>query len=384
MYYLRFLNHVSILIILILFCTAQNTVCATGNQSFTCGVILPLSGDLNISGTYLLQGIQLAADEINMRGGMAGHQVHLCITDDQGDPEKALSLFQKMQTDGIPVVIGSYTTDTTLLMAEETKNTKDIMLISPRANGKDLYGISPRFYQVHAPFYAVAQFVSDWLSHTAVRVSIIYVDDEYGKSVKEEIRSNLEKRSVLITGIEPVSMEEMDYSVLVRRILDGAPDSMVIIVYDSVQIPIIRNLYESGFRGQIMLTESGFISSFKDTIPDLPSKFSLFTVTSNTNLVPGDHTNRFVSSYKERFGQNPEKTIAGYGYDSMMVIADAIRLGYENGNISTRMILNGLNGTRYYGVTGPKVFDSHQAAIPALDHWIFKDGDFVLLTTTLR
>jgi len=381
------LPFVFLLIILCIICIIQTPGCAADNQSFTCGVILPLSGELHASGTTLLQGIELATDEINNNEGVAGYQMNLRIADDQGDPLKALSLFKEMQADGIPVVIGSYTTSITLPMAEETKNSDDIILISPRANGELLYGISPRFYQMNAPVFSITHFVSDWLSYTAEHVAVIYIDDEYGRSVLSGIRTGLDNSPVLITGTLPITGEDTDdtgFSVLIDPLLDNAPDAVVISVYDSRQIPIIRSLSDAGFRGQVILTETGFINTLESEESEVLSKFSLFLLPSNSYLVPGELTDRFVKSYKERFGQDPERTIAGYGYDSMMVLAYAIRLGLVNGTVSADSIQKGLDDSRYYGVSGPKTFDSHQAVPPALDRWFFKDGRFTLLSTSLN
>lgn len=358
-------------------------VSATENATITCGVILPLSGDSNISGTELLNGIQLAADEINTNGGAAGYRINLRIADDQGDPQKALSYFKEMQAEGIPIVIGSETTVLTLPMAEETKNTKGTLLISPQANGEVLYGISPLFYQVNPPIFSLAQFVSEWLVYTSDRTAVIYIDDEYGRSVLKNIKAGLKNSTIPITDAEPVTHEDTDYAALSEKILNSAPDAIVIIVYDSRQIPIIRNLTGAGFRGQVILTESGEMDTLEKEESDVLAKFPLFTISSNTNLVPGSHSDHFVTSYRERFGQDPAKGTAGYGYDSLMVIADAIRLGSEGGNISAKTIQKGLEASRYYGVTGPKVFDSHHAAGTALDRWGFRNGSFELMTLSL-
>ena len=371
------------LIILCIICTVIIPVSGTENQSFTCGVILPMSGDLNASGTTLLRGIEMATDEINKNGGAAGYQIVLRIGDDEGSPEKARSLFKEMQSDGVPVVIGSYTTSLTLPMAEETKQSEDIILISPRANGEPLYGISPWFYQMNAPSQAVTQFVSDWLSYTAQRVAVIYIDDEYGRSVLSGIESGLLHSPVIITGTQPVSVEDSDFSGFFNTLLNDAPDTVVISVYDSRQIPIIRSLSDAGFRGQVILTETGFIDTLQREESEVLSKFSLFLIPSNSYLVPGERTDRFMKLYQDRYGQDPRRTIAGYGYDSMMVLAYAIRLGSENGNVFAQSLQKGLDESRYYGITGPKAFDSHHTAVPVLDRWIFKDGNFSLLTTSL-
>ena len=99
-----------------------------------------------MAGKDLLKGIKLATDEINQNQSISGYLVNLSISDDGGDPEKALSLFEQMQSEKIPIIIGSYTTSLTLPMAEKTKNSDQTILISPQANGEDLYGISPQFF----------------------------------------------------------------------------------------------------------------------------------------------------------------------------------------------------------------------------------------------
>lgn len=376
------MNNTLLLTIVLGVCIASTPVLAAENTTFTCGVILPLSGDAGASGTDVLNGIQLAADRINMNGGAAGYQIDLRIADDQGDPEKALSLFQEMVTDGIPVVIGSKTTNLTLPMAKMTKDTKGTVLISPRANGEPLYGISPRFYQVNPPIFSLAKFISKWLGYTSDRIAVVYVDDEYGQSFLKNIKAGLSNSSIPITGTEPVT-KDTDYSALSHRIITGAPDTIVLCLYDSRQIPILVNLSDTGFRGQVILTESLFIDTLETEESDVISKFSLFTISSNSYLVPGSRSDDFVASYTERFGKDPSRSTAGYGYDSMMLIADAMRLGAEKGNISAVTIQKGLDASSYYGVSGPKVFDSHHAVITAMDRRVLKDGKFELMETSL-
>lgn len=308
-------HNIMLFTIVIIMWITQTPVLAAENSTTTCGVILPLSGELNVLGTDLLQGIELAADDINKNGGVTGHQIDLRIADDQGDPQKALFLFQDMETAGIPVVIGSCTTVLTLPMAEETNNAPGTILISPQANGEALYGISPWFYQVNPPVFPLTKFISEWLSYTTDRVAIIYTDDEYGKSILNNIRTNLNNTSVPITSTEPITSNNSDYSALSQRVLDNAPDTVVIVVYDSREIPILRNLTKAGFRGQIILTETVLMDTLVKSEPDVLSKFSLLTISANSNLVPGSHTDQFVASYQKMFGQDPTRNIAGYGYD---------------------------------------------------------------------
>jgi ABC-type branched-subunit amino acid transport system substrate-binding protein len=289
-----------------------------------------------------------------------------------------------MQEEEIPVVIGSYTTAITLPMAKETLLSNKTILISPRANGEEIYGFSPRFYQINPPIHALSNFISEWVKYSSDRTAVIYVDDTYGRSLLNQIKSSLSNNSISLSGSFPVTSENTDYLAFSQNILDIAPDTIVISVYDNRQIPIISNLSEAGFRGQIILTESSLLDTLDEEIPDDIARFALFSISSYTNLVPGEESDQFVSTFQSTYGEDPSRTLAGYGYDSLMVIDNAIRLVKKgNETISTDLIQKGIENSRYYGVTGPKTFDSHNAAGAAMDRWGFQNGSFELMTISL-
>jgi len=356
---------------------------AVAEENLTCGVILPLSGESGTTGTDLLHGIEIAAHELNERSHQTGLKVDLRVADDEGSPERALTLFREMQHDKIAVVIGSYSTTLTFPMAKETLNSDTTLLISPQANGEALNGISPLFFQVNSPVFPLARFVADWLVYTADRPAVIYTDDEYGRSMMNHLTGLPASSSLSGRDFYPVPEGETDYAAFVKSVINGAPDAIVIIIYDSRQIPLIRNLSEAGYRGQVLLTESSYIQTLGQDETDALSRFPLCTISSYTNLVPGTHTDRFVSMYSEKYGTEPNMTLAGYGYDSLMIIADSLQRPGRQGNITAEQIRKSLQSSRYYGVTGPKVFDSHNVPTGAIDRWAFSGGKFVLMTTSL-
>lgn len=373
----------TILIILLLVIGVLINPCAAENTTIKVGVILPLSGTYEVVGNQILEGIILAAEEIEKDSDLLGYTLSLRTADDSGDPKTALALYLEMQAEGIPVIIGSYTTMLTLPMAEASKDPDSPVLLSPRANGEDLYGISPRFFQVNPSIFSLCRFIADWLKYSSDRTSVIYIDDAYGRSVLTHLKMGLDQNDVQFSGEFPLT-DDPDYTSLVQRVLDTAPDSIVIVVYDSRQIPLIRSLSQAGFKGQVIVTESALMTTLEEEIPDELETFALFTISAYTNLVPGEDAERFLSSYQDRFGEDPSRTPAGYGYDSLMVISNALRtIPCINGTITPDMIQEGLSRSNYYGVTGPKVFDSYNAAEGAMDRWGFVNGRLELMAITL-
>ncbi|MBN1166902.1 MAG: ABC transporter substrate-binding protein [Methanospirillaceae archaeon] len=365
----------------VVICLYISPVLAQNNTPLYCGVILPLSGDLGTSGQEFLSGIELAAGEINTHRESEYH-VQLEVRDDAGDAGTALSHFKEMQASGIPVVIGSFTTAVTLNMAKDSEQSESTVLIAPHANGMALYGISSRFYQVNTPVINLGRFVSEWVSYTAERVAILYIDNEYGRSLVDGMVSDLAKGTVQVTGTEPIP-DDADIDKLVQETLDGGPDTVVVAVYDSRLEEILTSLADAGYRGQVVLTEAGGMRNLASNITDSLSQFSICTISASTSLVQGAHTNRFVTAYREKYGRDPSEGYAGYGYDSMMIVYHAVLQGPANGTISGYSIRDGLDTIQYYGVTGPKVFDEKNAVGPAMDRWVFKDGKFELMSTSV-
>ena len=363
-------------------------VCAEMNTSFTCGVILPLTGDYGALGVEVKQGIECAASEINASGGSDGQIVHLEIADDMSDPDRASSLFADMKSRGIPVVIGSLTTALTMPMAQQTisDNHVSTILISPQANGDDLYGISPGFYQVLSPVLYLGKIVTDWLSYTAERIALVHVDDSYGSSFSDAVKKELQNTTspVISTDI-PIPHDDPGFSRTTSQILDNVSDTVVITGCDDAVIPLINALGEAGFSGQIVLTDSCLFDALTTEKNNVSlDKFSLVTANVYTSLVPGRDSEQFVANYQERYGKSPDGSYAGYGYDTLMIIHEALIHTNQSEQLSVTSLMHGLEKIHYYGVTGPKIFDPKNAVTPTYDRYIYRNGNFEILSTSIR
>ncbi|MFH0966978.1 MAG: hypothetical protein V1862_04760, partial [Methanobacteriota archaeon] len=87
---------------------------------------------------------------------------------------------------------------------------------------------------------------------------------------------------------------------------------------------------------------------------------------------------------QKKFGKSPEGSVAGYGYDSLMIIQEALLHKQQTGNVTASSLIQGLDTTHYYGVTGPKIFDDKHAVYPAYDRYIYRNGTFEILSTSIR
>ena len=86
---------------------AQANAPASGpSGSLKIGVIGPFTGPSSDFGIPMLQGVQLAAEQINAGGGYMGRPLTLVIKDDQGNPDVGLKGSQELAAEGVTATIG--------------------------------------------------------------------------------------------------------------------------------------------------------------------------------------------------------------------------------------------------------------------------------------
>ena len=74
------------------------------------GAILPLSGNLAFMGKMEGDGMRLAVEDINAKGGINGAPLELKFDDSQGKPDVGITAAQHMMTlDGIKTIVASFT-----------------------------------------------------------------------------------------------------------------------------------------------------------------------------------------------------------------------------------------------------------------------------------
>ena len=72
------------------------------------GLEAPLSGDLQTLGEGMLNGAELAADQLNADGGLLGKDIEIVPIDDGGDAEIGVPAVQDAIDEGLDGVIGPY------------------------------------------------------------------------------------------------------------------------------------------------------------------------------------------------------------------------------------------------------------------------------------
>lgn len=102
------------------------------------GVVLTFSGPVGVAGEQQFRGLEIAVEEINADGGIAGHPVELVSRDDGGEPSQAVAVTRELvEREDVQIVFGPTLTSPALAMAPYTTSEGVTMLTSASADQVD-------------------------------------------------------------------------------------------------------------------------------------------------------------------------------------------------------------------------------------------------------
>src|SRR3954454_393564 len=116
------------------------------------GVNEPLTGPFAASGTYVVNGAKIAADEINAQGGVLGRRIELVIEDNKSNPTEAAAVAEKLITsDKTPVMMGAWGSSLTLAVMPKLADYETPMLVETSSSGKITTSGNPFVFRISPP-----------------------------------------------------------------------------------------------------------------------------------------------------------------------------------------------------------------------------------------
>ena len=101
------------------------------------GIAGPMTGDQAKMGMDFKNGVSLAVDGWNERGGVLGKKIKLIVADDQHDPKQAVSVANKLVNEGAIGVIGHFNSSCSI-PASDVYNRAGIPMITPASTNPRL------------------------------------------------------------------------------------------------------------------------------------------------------------------------------------------------------------------------------------------------------
>ena len=332
---------------------------STGSDTFMIGGIGPTTGDNALYGTAVMNGIQLAVDEINEAGGINGYQISYQFEDDQSDPEKSVNAYNTLKDWGMQMLVGTVTSAPCVAVVEET-HADNMFQFTPSATSVESIQYDNAFrmcFSDPSQGSVSADYIAD--NSLASKVAVIYnSSDTYSTGIYQSFATEAQTRGLEIVSAEAYTSDSnSDFSVQIQKAKDAGAELVFLPIYYSDASLILAQADRAGF-DPIWFGVDGMdgilgVDGFDTTLAEGVMFLTPFTPTSEDEAVQ-----TFVASYEEEFGSTPIQ-FAADAYDCMYVLKDAIEQADITPDMSISDICDAMKTAMtqvtYDGVTGKQI-----------------------------
>lgn len=292
-------------------------------DTFKIGGIGPTTGDAAVYGIAVKNGAQLAVDEINEAGGINGKKIEYKFEDDQADAEKSVNAYNTLKDWGMQILVGSVTSTACTAVVEET-HTDNMFQLTPSATALESIQYDNAFrmcFSDPSQGVASADYIVD--NKIAEKVAVIYnSSDVYSSGIYQKFAEEAKTKGLEIVAAEAFTADnKTDFSVQLQKAKASGADLVFLPIYYQEASLILAQAQKMGYTPKYfgcdgmdgLLALEGFDTALAEGVMFL---------TPFTPDAEDDATQKFVSAYKEKFGETPIQ-FAADAYDCVYAIKEA-------------------------------------------------------------
>jgi branched-chain amino acid transport system substrate-binding protein len=282
-------------------------------------------------GALMKQAAQLAADEINAKGGLLGKQVEVVFQDTRGQPEEGTAAAERLiSQDKVVAITGEF--HSSVFLAEmEVAHKAGIPILAVDVWALKITGKGyPEVFRVAPNQALIAGKYADWMAAAGFKnVAVLSEKTDGGQSALDVLLPGLDKHGVKYeqVGADPNATE---FTAQIERFKSHQPpfDFFMTEYSEAGAYPLVSQSYTLGFAptAQTGIGNSGG-PAVDPTFWKNVGKGGVGLITEIVGLPKAaynDTTKAFMAAFAKKYNQ-PASPQAIENYDAMLVLADAIR-----------------------------------------------------------
>lgn len=317
-----------------------------------------------VAGSSIGPAAQLAAEEINAKGGIDGRKVEIVVYDDHSSSAEAVRAFQRaVSEDKVNAVIASYTSEVVLALEPWAARLKTVMITPGAASDVITQNVAKDYEKNKYTFHgyltstSLAGLVCDAAKDLLVtpykmKSAVIMSEDAaWTAPLDAGYTACLPKAGLKVLDEVRFSPDTTDFTPIFNKIEGVKPDVMITgishvgtqptVQWKSQQVPIPM------FGISSQASNSTF---WKDT--NGAAEGVLFNAVSGPGVAVTPKTLPFVAAYQKKYGNEP--AYSGYtAYDEVYMITAAIQRAKST---DSDKLVTAMEATDYVGTIGRVAF----------------------------
>ncbi len=332
------------------------------------GLLAPITGSYASEGQGMKQVLELLTADVNAKGGILGKKVTLITEDDGSDPRTAALAAQRLISQGVVAVIGTYGSSVT----EPTQGIFDESGIVQIANGATAIRLTEKglklFFRTCPRDDEQAKVAAQTIAKLGYKkIAILHDNSTYAKGLAEETRGLLQKQpGAQIVFFDALTPGERDYSTILTKLKQAQPDVVFFTGYYNEAGLLLRQKKEMGFNVPFI---GGDATNNTDLvkIAGVAAAAGFYFISAP---LPQDlpTAKAFIDEFKKKYGAAPNSiypVLAGDGFNVVVAALNGTKGGnsaqvgaYLHNNLKD---FQGLTGKISFNAKGDRVGEVYKA-----------------------
>ncbi|MBS5432250.1 MAG: ABC transporter substrate-binding protein [Firmicutes bacterium] len=293
--------------------------------SFMFGGIGPITGENAIYGQAVMNGAQIAVDEINAAGGVNGSPVQFRFEDDVADGETSVNAYNNLMDWGMQALVGPTTSGAAISVSAKVYEER-VFALTPSASSTDVTAGKDNVFQLcfTDPNQGMGAAVYMGANMADSKVAVIYRnDDAYSQGIRDTFVAEAANQNLEVVYEGTFTKDTAtDFSVQLTAAQAAGADLVFLPIYFQPASVILSQAKAMGYEPRFfgvdgmdgILTLKGFDMSLAEGV---------MVLTPFSADAADEQTQNFVSEYQTRHGETPNQ-FAADGYDCVYALKAAL------------------------------------------------------------
>jgi len=356
------LPFVLVVIALAFSCSKPGEDSTSTRSTIKIGYFGDLTGPTFNFGQSAINGVLMAASEINQAGGINGRKIDVVIEDDKGSPEEAARLTAKLiDQDKVVAIIAGGTSGNSRAAAPKAQSSH-LPMISPSSTDPAVTQTGNYIFRACFVDTFQGEVMASFAFNTlkAKKAAIIFdFNSPYSKGLTDYFKLSFARLGGSIVSEQTYTQGDADFKGQLSTIRSAEPDVLYIPGYYGDVALIAKQARTIGLTQPLLGGDGWDAPELWQLGGDALNGAYISTHYSVDNPSPG--IQQFVDLYKQRYGNLLPDAHAALAYDAARLLFDALaRTGSTDGD----KLRDALAQTKNFnGVTGLISMDANRNAV---------------------
>jgi branched-chain amino acid transport system substrate-binding protein len=270
-----------------------------GGDPIGVGVVIPFSGDLSDFGQPMLNGLEMAQEDINAAGGPLGREIELFDEDSETNSTAGVNAANSLvNTQNVSGLIGAVSSGVTISIAQSVTIPNEILHITSASSSPTISTLDDNdlVFRTRTNDRFVAQVMAQIIEDEgADSAAVLYINNDFGAALADTFEETFGGTTTATVGYES---GQSSYQQALSELYADDPEFIAYAGYPESGTTILNQWNEEGYGGNWVLHTSLLSQDFLNNVGAdiLNGMYGVRTLPPT-----GDATSSFEEDYADAY-----------------------------------------------------------------------------------